>query len=856
VTNLKWFWIPLLLAWLISPVVLTSETEANLVLVQDGRPNATIVLEENPTVSAQLAAHELQYHLREMAGAVLPIVHEPQRVNGNRVLVGDSRSNAALGYRGADFEQSAFLVEATTDRLVLIGRDTNDRQSLDYGGDLGPLCQYHSMTQAPLGTCHAVHTFLEKTLGVRWYLPTPLGEVIPARSTVTVAPMTLRRGVSAPHRTTYPYAINRKLFYDDYTKVDWQHDDHWDLRSGVLYWIRHKNWGGPPFKLNHSFVNWDDAFGQDHPQWFSTKSWEKMQKLDYQFQTNPCLSQEGLFQANLEIIRAFYDGKPEPFTGAYWSAGGRYFGICLNDNGSWCRCQPCVAQYRPDMGQQGTLSNYFWNYVNRLARAAAETHPQARLIGLAYSDYTAPPRGIRFAPNVGVMICRMPYRYWHTAYQRQDYDAIRAFVEQCGATTLFTWEYLIHPWAESYPFVPVIPRINATDARFLAGMPAFGGGYMQLQINSVKRNGEHAGLIWSHPVIDHFRLYFRMKLYDDPSLEVDALLSEYYETFYGPAAPQVRAFVEALEDRWCDPAAREASGAFPHEYGSSNARVWWRYLGTEEFMQRARTLMAAALEAAPPETIYAQRVKLLDRGVLQLLENNRTNYLGTGLAKLPPVPELEVTIGPTPRLDGLDDDPAWQSASWQAITRTNMNQGATSRSRFKVVADERTLYLLVECSERATESIVALMEGDGPAVLSDDSIELFIAPEPSKGAYFQLGYNTLGSVFELALDRNGTTNATAAWKGGTRARVTMRANEHWTAEIAIPWPPISGGHVQAGETWRLNVCRNRQAGNRVGESPASGDNVEFTNWSVCGGGFHNPDRFGRIRFVAASAGHD
>jgi hypothetical protein len=42
------------------------------------------------------------------------------------------------------------------------------------------------MTQSPLGTCHAVHTFLERALGIRWYLPTDLGEVIPAQKTIEV----------------------------------------------------------------------------------------------------------------------------------------------------------------------------------------------------------------------------------------------------------------------------------------------------------------------------------------------------------------------------------------------------------------------------------------------------------------------------------------------------------------------------------------------------------------------------------------------------------------------------------------------------------------------------------------------
>ncbi|MAE66829.1 MAG: hypothetical protein CMJ18_21430 [Phycisphaeraceae bacterium] len=826
---------------LVSAVDARSEAR-RLVLVRDGHPLATIVLGKKPTTSAQLAAFDLQYHLRMMSGATVPIVREGQKTRGALILVGDTDRSGALGYRGEDFAHSEFLVDAAPSRLVLIGRDTGDHEEVDYESDLSVLCRYHALTQAPLGTCHAAHTFLERVLGVRWYLPTEIGEVIPEQRTIAIEPMKLRRAVKAPYRATHPYAVNRNLCYDDYKAVDWQHDEHYDLRSGVLYWIRNKNWGGPRLQVNHSFVNWDRAFGAKHPEWFSTKSWEKMQKLDYQFQTNPCLSQEGLFQANLQIIRDYYDGKPEPFQGAYWSASGAYFGICLNDNGSWCRCAPCVAQYRPEAGDEASLSNYFWTYVNRLGRAITRTHPRAALIGLAYSDYTVPPQDIRFEPNVGVMICRMPYRYWHAAYHRNDYAQIRSFLEDCGAQTLFTWEYLIHPWVDSNPFTPVIPRINARDAKYLTGLAAFRGGYMQLHLDAVMKDGARNGLVWSHPVMDHFRLYFRLKIYDDPSLDVEALLSEYYEKFYGPAARQVLAFVAALEQRWSDPEARAASGAFPHQYGSSNARVWWEHLGTRAFMNRAEALLKAAKRAAPVGSVYAQRVDLLDRGVLQLLRNNRRQFAGSGLANLPPIPELDVPIGAAPRLDGRGDDAVWRHVAWQRIERTNMNAGAPAASRFKAVADRDRLYLLVECTERFTERIVAQMAGRGPAVLADDSIELFVSKEPVGGRYYQLGYNTLGSVFELALDRTGKSGDTASWRGDTSARVALHANERWVAEIAIPWQPFSGGPVKEGEIWRLNVCRNRRAGS---------DKVEFTNWSVCGGGFHNPQRFGRIRFVAA-----
>ena len=824
---------------------------APLALVEDGHPRATLVLAETPTVSAQLAAYELQYHLRKMSGATLPIVREPQTVAGTVVLVGESEAGRALGYRSDDFEQSEYLMEASANRLVLIGRDHTRRVEVDYNGDLRELIL--QMSPDPLGTCHAVHTFLERILGVRWYLPTELGEVIPERTTIEVKEMKIRRKVDVPYRTPYvPWSVNKKLYYNDYQSVDWRREEHWDLRSGVLYWIRNKQWGGPVVWANHSFDGWDQAFGRDHPEWFSTKSWAKMQQVKYQQGVQPCLSSTGLFRANLDLIRGFLDGKPAPFAQAYYSAlprNGSTFGIGLNDGGAYCYCRECVAlgQYRSDPAFGiGVVSNYFWSYVNRLAHEVRQTHPRASLIGIAYMGYTAPPQGIRFEPNVRVMYCRFPHRYWRDDYKQRDYEEIRGYLEDCGARAFFTWDYVIHPPGGANPFPPIIPRLVAEDAKHMTALPAFRGGFMQIPYNRVRKEGpyEWGDNVWTHPVLDHFRVYFRLKVWDDKTLDVEELLSEYFTKFYGPAAAAVRGFVEAMENRWRHPTIRLESGAFPPmgpcHYGDDTPRIWWDRLGTPEFIRQLQDLMDAARKAAPPDSIYARRVDLLDRGVMQLILNNRLKYTQSKLARLPPIPGIKVPLGPAPEVDGRGDEPVWQKVPWQSITRTEVNQEATADARFRAVADRDGLYLLVECAEPLTEALVVHAEGRGLPVLSDDSLEIFLDEDPADGEYYHLGYNTRGSVYESRVDTTATAGDAAAWRSDSRARTTINANQNWTAEIAIPWQNVAGGPVVAGKRWRLNVCRNRWAAK---------EGVEYTNWSVCGrGGFHTAARFGHMTF--------
>ena len=51
------------------------------------------------------------------------------------------------------------------------------------------------------------------------------------------------------------------------------------------------------------------------------------------------------------------------------------------------------------------------------------------------------------------------------------------------------------------------------------------------------------------------------------------------------------------------------------------------FLGTPDFMERIQGLMERAKKAAPAGSVYARRAELLDKGILQLMINNRRHYL-------------------------------------------------------------------------------------------------------------------------------------------------------------------------------------------------------------------------------------
>lgn len=172
----------------------------SLTLARDGRPAATIVVAEKPTRAAQLAVAELQEHVRLISGATLPVANDVAEIKGLRILVGESKATQALGLKNADFNPQEYLVRFAPDLLVLMGRDKENHEKLDYanpdGKTMPDLFDDH-------GTCYAVYDFLQRHCGVRWYLPTELGTVYDPAPTLKVTGAERRRTPGMEYRNEH-----------------------------------------------------------------------------------------------------------------------------------------------------------------------------------------------------------------------------------------------------------------------------------------------------------------------------------------------------------------------------------------------------------------------------------------------------------------------------------------------------------------------------------------------------------------------------------------------------------------------------------------------------------------------------
>jgi len=216
-----------------------------------------------------------------------------------------------------------------------------------------------------------------------------------------------------------------------------------------------------------------------------------------------------------------------------------------------------------------------------------------------------------------------------------------------------------------------------------------------------------------------------------------------------------------------------------------------------------------------------------------------TRRLGTGLPSSGSAGELPQTwVAPAdeaPQVDGKLDEAAWELPRPILLGKLATRGETSPRTEARLVHHGDVLYLAVRLDEPNVGRIKRVVVGPDGRAWEDDSIELFLSPEPESG-YFQFIFSAGGGVY----DRKDHGDP-AAFNAGAKAEVQI-GRQGWTLEAAIPLRALGVGDSPPA-TWRANVYRNRRAGPE-GASQA---------WSpTLRPDYDVPQRFGRLLFTPKS----
>ncbi len=760
---------------------------AETYLVEDGKPRAAIVIAENAARSTLLAADELRATIETISGATLPIETTPRAEM--RVFVGESEHTRSLGIDCEGLEHGGYRIVSGSDWLALVGKDrdfqplepwarnNSERQQLQarweaasglpYGVPNGGMYKNRQRMPAELatepgeyfwgfderGSYNAVCGFLRR-LGVRWYLPGELGAVIPQRDSIPLPQV---------DQTVRP-DFELRQFNVRFGTAD-EEITRWAMRLGI------RQLDG--LKIAHGMhtMTHPDELKAEKPDWFAlygghrdTQTGKRLNHL--------CYSNEGLFRETVKWARAQFD--VYDYEAVSIMPPDAYISIC--------QCPLCAGKQLDEMGPRGKLSDHVWDFVNRVAKEVGKTHPDKRVLCLAYGTYTLPPTNIeKLEPNVQVMIVggRRP---------RNTRPEQRAYVRDLRDGWLQKTDRPIMIF-ENYPFT--------ARGTYL---PAFVANTIGESINATK--GVSAGEdIWlsfpryhddPHLGFDHFQVYFTARMWwGGKDADVDGMLEEYCGLFYGPAGSQMKAFFDYCEAN---------------------------YQAMEDELEPVHTaleMFAAAKSTVDAESTYGQRLGLIDSFLERLRTKAELLAQGRGpLAKLRTVWEPKEPIV----IDGRLDDQYWVDCPVASVGQLReLQTGRQPVFGTEIMAgwdrSGQNLYFAIRCDERSgAELNVSTTDREDPAIWYGDAVEIELATDSH--SYYQIAVNPAGAVIDL--DRGADKSAWLRWD--SRAEVaTHIEDDQWTVEIRIPVTEddndplhqVVGHQPSQSLPWHFNICRQR-----------------------------------------------
>jgi len=517
---------------LVSLVGILSINAEALMLVDNSVPKAKIVVATDAAGTVGYAAEELQIYIEKITGAKLPIERVGSDIesilvkNQNYVFVGESSYTRKLGISVKELNSDGFRIIAKDNYFVLIGRDYKGEPMEGYRNPFRLRESYNSRLGlsafGETGTLYAVYSFLE-SLGVRWFMPGEYGEVVPKQNSIKIDAMNIQKAPAFEYR--YP---NFATLSSNEEGARWFKRAGFGARTVV--------------NINHSFYLFK-KYRESHPEYFAIIDGERDFDKTCQGQGSLCLSEPGTLRQWVEDIREYFDANPQILM----------YPVFPNDSYERiCECPKCKGKDDLSMGEDGKFSDYVWGFVDRVARETYKTHPDRYIICLAYGHFMSPPKTIeKFSPNVAVMIAKNRKNYWNTNYKNITDNHIKKWSEKIN--NIYIWEY--YCWYNRY----LTYYKYKDDWGFnLLGVPIFFFHVTKNDLEYLKRNNVKGEFIevdnFEWPALLCPTLYITAKLLWDPGQDVDALLDDYCEKFYGPAAAEsMKKFFRRAEEIWTKP---------------------------------------------------------------------------------------------------------------------------------------------------------------------------------------------------------------------------------------------------------------------------------------------------------------
>lgn len=452
--------------------IIPSEKQGDkLVLVKNGEPRCSIIIPAEAPDDVLAAALDLQDYIKRISGATVPVRTDEREWTGTLVLVGRSKFTDRLGVQIDDSydKPESIVLKTVGSQVVIAGNDALVFQ----------------------GTQYAVNTLLAR-LGVGWFGPDLLWQVVPEQKTIVLPPLDIERPPPFEYRSIWRGIGQR-----------------WYL-------------GGRPIHCGHAHSRLfpPDKYLEQHPEYYALIDGKRTASGEWQL----CTTNADVIRITIEEENRRFDSQPALAA----------ISLSNNDCGGFCQCEICLASGENPGARMLA-------FANKVARGIRAQHPDKFAVFLAYWYTHAAPKDMKAEPGVAVMVVNSGC-HAHALTDpncERNRNWVENFEKWCAtgaAMAIYEW-YIpgcSHKFWRRLPWVPGEIAVENLDYWQRRGV-------RWITYESQYEEGSGYPLRWP--------LYYvaAKRMWDD-SLTGDQILTEACQKLYGPAADPMREYYRVLEE--------------------------------------------------------------------------------------------------------------------------------------------------------------------------------------------------------------------------------------------------------------------------------------------------------------------
>ena len=403
------------------------------------------------------------------------------------------------------------------------------------------------------GAIYGVVTLLDDYLGVEYY--TAHTYTLEKKPTIEIPELDRAENPSFRYRQTQSYAIQEDPIY----KMWFRLEEPNEVFANNL-WV-------------HTFdkILPSAEFGESHPEYYSYINGERRPGAASQW----CLTNPEVFEIVAHRVDSIFRANPDK----------KMISISQNDgNFTNCTCPTCKAL---DEQEGGTPSGSLIHFLNKLAAR----FPDKEFSTLAYLFTMHPPKQVKPLPNVNIMLCDIDCRREVPLTDNASgQDFMRAMEGWSKISdNIFVWDYGINfdCYLSPFPNFPILQK----------NMQLFKDHHVTMHFSQIA--GSKCG------TFTEMRAYIVSKLMWNTQQDVDSLMKQFMQGYYGAAAPYLYQYEKLLEgallgsgqDLWI------FDSPVSHKKGMLNAHCLKRY---NELFDQAEKAVADS-----PELLDRVRIERL-----------------------------------------------------------------------------------------------------------------------------------------------------------------------------------------------------------------------------------------------------